>query len=98
VYVQARYGGDEFIILLPQTDADQAFQIAERIRENVAATHLETESSGLAITLSIGIAEIKFNPDDEMIEDVIRRADQALYQAKKNGRNHAFVFKDENSI
>ncbi|MBK8783841.1 MAG: diguanylate cyclase [Anaerolineales bacterium] len=97
VDVLARYGGDEFIILLPQTNAKQAFLIAERIRESVAATHLETENSGLAVTLSIGIADIRYNPKDEMIEDVIRRADQALYQAKRNGRNHAIVFKEESA-
>jgi diguanylate cyclase (GGDEF)-like protein/PAS domain S-box-containing protein len=97
VDVLARYGGDEFIILLPQTNAEQAFLIAERIRESVAATHLETENSGLAVTLSIGIADIRYNPKDEMIEDVIRRADQALYQAKRNGRNHAIVFKEESA-
>ncbi len=96
VDVLARYGGDEFIILLPQTGAEKAFLIAERIRECVASKHLETENSGLAVTLSIGVAEIKYAPKDEMIEDVIRRADLALYQAKKNGRNHAVVFKDEN--
>lgn len=94
----ARYGGDEFIILLPQTGAKQAFLIAERIRNSVASTHLEAESSGLAVTLSIDVAEIKYTPNDEVIEDVIRRADLALYQAKKNGRNHAIVFKDENEI
>ncbi len=98
VDVLARYGGDEFIILLPQTGAKQAFLIAERIRNSVASTHLEAESSGLAVTLSIGVAEIKYTPNDEVIEDVIRRADLALYQAKKNGRNHAIVFKDENEI
>lgn len=97
VDVLARYGGDEFIVLLPQTGAEQAFLIAERIRENVAATHLETENSGLAVTLSIGVAEISYSPKDETIEDVIRRADHALYQAKKNGRNHTVVFKDENA-
>ena len=52
----------------------------------------------MADTLSIGVAEIKYTPNDEVIEDVIRRADLALYQAKKNGRNHAIVFKDENEI
>ncbi len=97
VDVLARYGGDEFIILLPQTSAQQAFIIAERIRESVASKHLETENSGLAVTLSIGVAEIRYSPKDEMIEDVIRRADLALYQAKKNGRNHAVVFTDENA-
>jgi len=90
--VLARYGGDEFIILLPETTAQQTFLIAERIREKVASMYIETDNDLLAVTLSIGIAEIICEPPDEFVENVIRRADQALYQAKKNGRNHTFIY------
>lgn len=92
VDVLARYGGDEFIILLPQTNEKQAFLIAERIRKTVASTPLENENSPFVITLSIGVAEIINSPQDECIEDVIRRADKALYKAKKNGRNHTATY------
>ena len=92
VDVLARYGGDEFIILLPQTDAKQAFMIAERIRESVASVRVENENSPFIVTLSVGVAEIIHSPQDETIEDVIRRADHALYQAKKNGRNHTIIY------
>ena len=88
----ARYGGDEFIILLPQTDAQQAFIIAERIRESVASVRVDNENSPFIVTLSIGVAEIINSPQDGTIEDVIRRADHALYQAKKNGRNHTIIY------
>ena len=86
VDVLARYGGDEFIIMLPETNAKQAHFIAERIRASV---------SPLAITLSIGIAEILHKPLDENIERVIRRADKALYAAKAKGRNCVVVYSSD---
>jgi diguanylate cyclase (GGDEF)-like protein len=92
VDVLARYGGDEFIILLPETNAEQAFLIAERVRESVAITRMETENSPFVVTLSVGVAEIVYEPYDMSIEDVIRRADEALYKAKKNGRNHTVIY------
>ncbi len=94
VDILARYGGDEFIILLPQTDAQHAFTVAERIRENTAALDVQTDSGSLAVTLSIGIAEMVDPQKNKSIEDVIRHADHALYKAKKNGRNHTFIHKE----
>ena len=90
----ARYGGDEFIILLPQTSAQQAFQTAERIRQSVASIRVGVDKNLLAATLSIGVAEINYTPQDESIEGVIRRADKALYAAKKSGRNHVIIFSE----
>ncbi|MBI5963286.1 MAG: PAS domain S-box protein [Chloroflexi bacterium] len=92
VDILARYGGDEFIILLPQTDAGQAFQTAERIRQSVMSTYEMEDNSQLMVTLSIGVAEIIHAPPDESVEAVIRRADKALYMAKQNGRNHTIIF------
>jgi diguanylate cyclase (GGDEF)-like protein/PAS domain S-box-containing protein len=93
VDVLARYGGDEFIILLPETSAQQAFLIAERIRENVASTHMEAGSTPFSlVTLSIGVAETVHMPQDKSVEDVIRRADQALYVSKQKGRNTTVIF------
>ncbi|HSW64277.1 MAG TPA: sensor domain-containing diguanylate cyclase [Dissulfurispiraceae bacterium] len=85
VDVLARYGGDEFVILLPQTSAQQALPMAERIRESVAARRLETDPFG--ITISVGIAELRSKPEESSIESVVQRADKALYMAKANGRN-----------
>lgn len=91
VDILARYGGDEFTILLPQTTAEQAFHSAERLREAVAEMHVEEAGNSLSVTLSLGIADINLDPPDASIEDAIRRADQALYKAKQSGRNHTIV-------
>ena len=77
----ARYGGEEFCVMLPETDATGAAILAERICEHVAAT----EFPGQKITVSIGVASL---PDDGDTPDaVIAAADEALYQAKREGRN-----------
>lgn len=91
----ARYGGDEFVILLPQTTEQMAFSIAERIRENVAALRMETEKGPLSVTLSLGVAGMSRDPVDESIEQVVQRADQALYAAKQAGRNRTELFTAE---
>ncbi len=88
VDVLARYGGDEFIILLPETDSEHAFIIAERIRESVESTNV----GPFIITLSIGVAETVHAPQDQLVEDIIRRADKALYLAKQKGRNNTVIF------
>jgi diguanylate cyclase (GGDEF)-like protein/PAS domain S-box-containing protein len=91
----ARYGGDEFVILLPQTNAQMAFAIAERIRENVASLRIKTEKGPLSVTLSIGVAEMRSDPADESIEQVVQRADKALYNAKQAGRNLTVIYSSE---
>ena len=91
----ARYGGDEFVVLLPQTNAQQAFPVAERIRASVADLQIETEKGPLTVTLSIGISELSFDPMDEDLESIVRRADKALYSAKSAGRNCTKVFQAE---
>lgn len=91
VDILARYGGDEFTILLPQTTAEQALHIAERLREAVAALRVEESGNSLTVTLSLGVADVDLDLPDASIEDAIRRADQALYKAKQSGRNHTIV-------
>jgi diguanylate cyclase (GGDEF)-like protein len=92
VDVLARNGGDEFAILLPETSAQEAFHIAERIRVSVAAALLEISKSPLSITLSIGISELWNEPADDSIEPVVQRADKALYTAKETGRNRTMIY------
>ena len=95
VDVLARYGGDEFIILLPETSSERAFLIAERIRMAVVSTPIQAEGQSIVLTNSIGVAEINTFPEDQSIEDIIRRADKALYKAKELGRNHTFIYREE---
>lgn len=84
-----RYGGDEFIVLMPDTDEDAVVAIAERIRQGVAAANQE----GIEVTLSIGVAAGRLGPDAEReLQKLINRADANLYRAKEKGRN--FVWAD----
>ena len=87
----ARYGGEEFAVLLPQTDLEGARHLAENIRHTVAGNRIRLKSDGRHlgnITLSLGCAE--YHPQ-EPLSDLIRRADEALYQAKREGRNRVVV-------
>ncbi|MCB2183265.1 MAG: diguanylate cyclase [Desulfobulbaceae bacterium] len=82
----SRYGGEEFIVLLPETDNEQAHAIAEKLRHEIATHTILCDDSPLSITISIGIAT---HPDTDSNEpmQLINAADQALYKAKSNGRN-----------
>lgn len=90
--VVARYGGDEFIVILPHADAEQTLPIAERLHQRIASLGMEVENGPFAITISIGIAEIRQEPVDEEVDLVIQRADEALYEAKRGGRNQIVIF------
>jgi diguanylate cyclase (GGDEF)-like protein/putative nucleotidyltransferase with HDIG domain len=85
--VPARFGGEEFAILLPETPAEQAFEIAERIRRAVAARtfDVETSSEPIKATVSIGVAV--FPRDGADANELIHQADLAVYRAKLQGRN-----------
>jgi diguanylate cyclase (GGDEF)-like protein/PAS domain S-box-containing protein len=92
VDIIGRYGGEEFVIVLPVTNAQKACLLAQRILENVSSIRLHTDHGPAAVTLSIGIAETIHAPQDESVENVIRRADEAMYAAKQAGRNRAVIF------
>jgi diguanylate cyclase (GGDEF)-like protein len=82
----ARYGGEELAVVLPQTDLDGAFQLAERIRAGIAAITLPLEDGGaLRVTASLGVAAIPESA--ERARELIARADAALYEAKRTGKN-----------
>ncbi len=84
--VIARFGGEEFVALLPNTSLPEACNVAERIRENVAATTIElTSGESIHSTISIGISCLV--PPDPKCIDLLSRADKGLYKAKNNGRN-----------
>jgi diguanylate cyclase (GGDEF)-like protein/PAS domain S-box-containing protein len=83
----ARLGGDEFILLLPNTSAQQALPIAERIRANMAAKLIRGPGEALAVTVSAGIAESRTERREESFDQIVQRADKALYMAKASGRD-----------
>jgi two-component system cell cycle response regulator len=82
-----RYGGEEFVIVMPETDMSVATMVAERLRRRIATEPFSIQQGGRAIevTISVGIAGIA-SPDDRAAS-ILKRADQALYRAKRDGRN-----------
>ncbi len=85
----ARYGGDEFVLICPVSDLKSASVAAERLREEVASKKYYFDSREFRITLSIGIAES--NEDMKNAREIIRLADNCLYEAKRRGRNNVCV-------
>jgi len=92
----ARFGGEEFVILMPDTDMQSAHETAERLREKVAEKPMATSGkTGVSITISLGIAN--WNYDSPLgINALLDRADQALYQSKEAGRNRVIVWRENN--
>lgn len=84
-----RSGGEEFILLLPNTDLETAFALAERLRHQVAATDFTPAGT---VNISIGLAEWPLQADEPL--QVLKYADKALYHAKENGRNRCIVHQD----
>jgi two-component system cell cycle response regulator len=81
----SRYGGEEFLLVMPETDAGFAGAVAERLRSDVEKVPFKTRSAVFPLTVSIGLAEWQ-GPSDTA-EALIKRADTALYSAKRAGRN-----------
>ncbi|SFX19099.1 diguanylate cyclase [Marinospirillum alkaliphilum] len=86
-----RYGGEEFLILLPDTQMNQAWQVAERLRLAVEAASYQHDELELKITTSLGIALYAVQ-DNISQDELINRADTALYQAKREGRNCCVIW------
>lgn len=85
--IAVRYGGEEFVIILPNTGINGALRVAERIRQNIVSLAIKHADSSVSevVTLSQGIAEMKTINDT--VYECLRKADQSLYKAKNNGRN-----------
>ncbi|HLG19295.1 MAG TPA: diguanylate cyclase [Bdellovibrionota bacterium] len=86
----ARYGGEEFAVILVGTPGSGGYRMAERIVEAVAKTRFVRQGLTLRVTLSVGLAE--FPDDSESREDLIEKADRALYESKRAGRNRATAY------
>ena len=86
--VLARWGGEEFLALLPACDSRGAYEVAERLRQAVAAAQIEIGGRALGVTMSFGIAEVDRDHD---LLGATTRADRALYRSKHEGRNRVTV-------
>jgi diguanylate cyclase (GGDEF)-like protein len=89
--VVARFGGEEFVIMLPETAAEAAAMVAERIRSLVFANSLAIGAENLTLSISVGVSEA--TAGSPSIEAMLRDADGALYEAKQAGRNRVWVAK-----
>lgn len=91
-----RFGGEEFIILLPQTSVNKARILMEKIRQKVQDSTIIRDGNKIKVTISIGVGEIDIS--SETMENLTKRVDAALYQAKKSGRNLVIVDQSQNSL
>jgi diguanylate cyclase (GGDEF)-like protein len=89
--ILVRYGGEEFLVVLPRADAGRAWEVGERMRARVAQKSIAAAGMDLLIKVSIGIAQMRTPKARESAGELIRRADAALYQAKARGRNRVEV-------
>lgn len=93
--IPSRYGGEEFCILLPQTNIDEAKIVAERLRTSVENKKIEIQTNKneqikhISVTISVGLAQLDIK---DMTDDLYMKADRALYEAKEQGRNRVVVY------
>ena len=83
-----RFGGEEFVVLLNDTEVNSATFMAERIRHAIETIETECANQSIKVTVSIGVANFEKN---ECMDQLFNRADQALYEAKDSGRNQVCV-------
>ena len=89
--VVARFGGEEFVLLLPKTDIKGAFIIAEKIRKKVQELKVAVDDKDvISVTISLGVSEINIKEESD-IEEGIQRADSALYNSKRSGKNRVSI-------
>jgi diguanylate cyclase (GGDEF)-like protein/PAS domain S-box-containing protein len=89
--ILGRYGGEEFLIIMPETGTQQARLVADRLLEHFHANPIQTKSGRISVTISIGITTLSQNSISTFYR-MIDQADQALYHAKRNGRNRIAVY------
>jgi len=91
--INARFGGEEFVILFNDSNAENTYSLANEIRKKVQTLCVKNEDKEVKFTVSIGVAEYNEEIDKKGIENTIKRADEALYIAKENGRNQVVISK-----
>ena len=82
-----RYGGEEFIVVMPDTSLDIAATVADRLREKMARDEIALSDPAGAVTVTVSIGVACSESPDESPNDVLKKADEALYRAKNEGRN-----------
>lgn len=87
----ARFGGEEFCFLFPETDLNSATLLAERIRLAISKLEFDSDKKRFSITVSIGVSELLDSNDN--VEKMLKRSDDSLYRAKENGRNRVVIWK-----
>ncbi len=87
--IVGRYGGEEFVIVCPNTDATGARELAERVRRTIERTPIETSAGPLQVTLSLGVCGFPLHGDT--LESLVASGDEALYEAKRAGRNRVVL-------
>jgi diguanylate cyclase (GGDEF)-like protein/PAS domain S-box-containing protein len=92
VDIVGRYGGDEFVVLLPETHLRLGSLVGERLRRSVQDVHIPGENELLQVSISLGLAGL--TTEDTNLETLIHRADAAMYAAKENGRNQVIPISD----
>jgi diguanylate cyclase (GGDEF)-like protein len=92
-----RYGGEEFVIILPETGPDDALQVAEKIRRTIESSPIKINADvTLNITLSAGVSGSNAAKQSILLQDILKWADDALYQAKRSGRNRVATAQSTN--
>jgi diguanylate cyclase (GGDEF)-like protein len=86
----ARFGGEEFCFLFPETDINAAALIAERIRSVISKLKFDSEKNRFSVTVSVGVSKLLDSNDN--MEKLLKRSDDSLYKAKENGRNRVVVW------
>jgi diguanylate cyclase (GGDEF)-like protein len=99
--IPARWGGEEFIVLLPETPAAAAAAVAERLRGKIEEAELTTERGPVKVTASFGVSDVLERSDtrieDQIVSEFVSTADRAMYASKSTGRNRVTVFKADQS-
>jgi diguanylate cyclase (GGDEF)-like protein len=94
VDILARFGGEEFVLLLPETGLNEALGVAGRLLYTLRATPAETSAGAIPVTMSVGVAGL-VSENGITLDKLLERADKALYQSKKNGRNRVTVWVED---
>ncbi len=87
--IVARWGGEEFLVILPKTNIEQAKVVAEKLRKTIEKTEFEYNGNKIKLTISAGVAEIdlSYSQSEKALENILSQVDEKLYQAKQQGRN-----------